>query len=184
MKLAQICIILCVMLSACQNGKNPTSVVTDLHKPSLVSDSIFNMGIINELNDSLFSELLMHPVNRYVLVYFDADCSGCITLFLNLLDKVSINDKIRYLYIGNTSQDLQMVEHYLDQMERQLNWNEYLLPDTSGFYSMYNPSIGIDELPLVIIDSQFNVVGALSLFDIDDAKFFSVLDELLKDDEQ
>jgi hypothetical protein len=183
MKKIIIFTLLFVISFACQNIRTPPSLVLDSHEPFLLGDSIFNFEIINELNDSLFIEFMMFPVNRYVIVYFDADCSNCISSFLDLLHKIRINDNVRYLYIGSTTNDLLLVEFYLEQNERQLNWNEYLLSDTSEFYSTYNPRIDISGLPLVIINNQFKIIGALSLYQINDVHFFSVLDELLKDSE-
>ncbi len=155
-----------LLLMGCSNLSREKDHSIGAFDKSLGVQQTFNLGFLCEISPQLHESLLKEP-SQIIILFFDASCSACVAAFLEYLDKVKINKDITYLYVGSTNNDLLLVEHYIDQYARKLMINEYLLPDITSAYSRYNPTIETQLLPLITLDKDLEVFGAISLYNFE-----------------
>ena len=130
-------------------------------------EECLNLEFLDEISPELYNTLLKTP-QKLLIIIFDASCSSCLATFFKYLDAININEEIIYLYIGQTQYDLLLVEHYMDEIGFELSDNEFLLPDVSNVFQIHNPSVVSELMPLILLDKDFNIINAISLYDLED----------------
>ena len=130
------------------------------------------IGVTKELNLEFLEEIapakkptpkLQNPI--LLLVLFDGNCSACIMSFLKSIKNGMPYKADKIIFIAQ-SQDLLLIEYYMEQNNLTLRSNESLLLDSSNVFSRYNPEIDLSMLPVIKVNSSGKVLSVNSLYEI------------------
>lgn len=114
----------------------------------------FPLDSLANLNHDVFQSINKTKSDTFALIWFDAYCSACVSIFLQYLANNEINDSYTYIYVGATDFDLLLIEYYMEKHARELFLNEYLLSDVGYMFQFYYPNINTDKIPIILFRKE------------------------------
>ncbi|GAA3557855.1 hypothetical protein [Snuella lapsa] len=151
-------IVICLFISSCVDHKKSQNV--------LVSETA-NF-------DDLKGNVIVFPenflVNKYnknlLLIYFDGNCSSCVAETLNWIKKINeVQNRIQDIqcFFVSRSNDVYLIEYYIDKLQVELQNNQYLKADPNDFF-IKNNSFLDSYRNILLLDSKNRIITSLDPF--------------------
>ncbi len=100
---------------------------------------------------------------NFIVLYFDGNCSVCLSKFLELVAKSKNAENITVFYIAKTS-DRVLIDYYMQKAGIKMHKNEHLIIDKTGAFERDNPGVNAQSLELFLTDRNFNVIEEGSVY--------------------
>lgn len=162
----KICLhaLIIVSLISCKNFNSKKPVKDDY---MFVKDTL--VGKTVRIPDNYMLEL--NKNEKQILIYFDGNCSACISEVIFWIKEWSMNalDKKNPCYIISRSNDLFEIEYHLEKLNIKLGEEQVLLADPKDYFLKENPFLDTYK-NILLVDSSGNIIVSNNPFMYDNIK--------------